>query len=192
MIINFIQACDELGEDTDEAMPTVQNWMKLCWHQQEYDTGSDEISKNMDWSAAGRCYDSLQEMPSFLAQERKEYTDKRNDMKLEPEKLKGNQLEAYQLVYNHYHDQAKGAPLKMVIAGTAGTGKSYLIKCLKTLLCDHLCIRAPTGVAAYNVHGHTLKFIVEHSHQWRIQRLKRSASSLSPRNSCWCILLDYR
>ena len=156
MIINFFEACVEIGEDTDEAMPTVQNWMKVCWHQQEYDMGNDEIAKNMDWSAAGRCYDSLQEMPSFLAQERKEFTYKRNDMKVELKKSKGNQLEAYQLVYNHYHNQAKGAPLKMVIAGTAGTRKSYLIKFLKNLLCYHLCICAPIGVAAYNVHGHTL------------------------------------
>ena len=46
---------------------TVQNWMKLCGHQQEFDKGnSDGISRNVDWCAAGKCYDNLQEMPSFV------------------------------------------------------------------------------------------------------------------------------
>ena len=44
----------------------------------------------------------------------------------------------------------------MIVSGTAGTGKSYLIWCLQKLLGDHVRVTAPTGVAAYNVHGHTL------------------------------------
>ena len=42
------------------------------------------------------------------------------------------------------------------MSGTAGTGKSYLIQCLKLLLKDRLCVAAPTGVAAFNVEGYTL------------------------------------
>ena len=44
----------------------------------------------------------------------------------------------------------------MIILGTAGTGKSYLVYCLRQLLNDKLCIAAPTGVAAFNVEGFTL------------------------------------
>ena len=44
----------------------------------------------------------------------------------------------------------------MIISGTAGTGKSYLINCLRILLDHHLCVAAPTGVAAFNVDGVTL------------------------------------
>ena len=47
-------------------------------------------------------------------------------------------------------------PLRMIVSGTAGTGKSFLIWCLDNLLGDHLRVTAPTGGAAYNVHGHTL------------------------------------
>ena len=46
--------------------------------------------------------------------------------------------------------------LKMIVTGTAGTGKSYLIWCLQELLGDQLRVMAPTGAAAYNVHGYTL------------------------------------
>ena len=44
----------------------------------------------------------------------------------------------------------------MVVYGTAGTGKSYLINCLKLLLQHKLRVCAPTGVAAYNTDGTTL------------------------------------
>ena len=44
----------------------------------------------------------------------------------------------------------------MIISGTAGTGKSYLIKCLRLLLNKQVHVAAPTGVAAFNIEGHTL------------------------------------
>ena len=44
----------------------------------------------------------------------------------------------------------------MMVSGTAGTGKSYLIQCIKQLLQDHLVVAAPTGVAAFNVNGYTI------------------------------------
>ena len=58
------------------------------------------------------------------------------------------------------HDHSESSdpnrpPLRMVVSGTAGTGKSYLIQCLKLLLKDRLCVAAPTGVAAFNVDGYT-------------------------------------
>ena len=44
----------------------------------------------------------------------------------------------------------------MIVSGTAGTGKSYLINCLKILLKDKLRVCAPAGVASYNIQGYTL------------------------------------
>ena len=44
----------------------------------------------------------------------------------------------------------------MIVSGTAGTGKSYLIHCLRLLLQCQLVVAAPTGVAAFNIDGHTL------------------------------------
>ena len=41
----------------------------------------------------------------------------------------------------------------MIVSGTAGTGKLYLIHCLRLLLQDKA---APTGVATFNIDGHTL------------------------------------
>jgi len=48
------------------------------------------------------------------------------------------------------------SPIHIIISGTAGTGKSYIINCLKRLLQDRLRVCAPTGVASYNIQGFTL------------------------------------
>ena len=71
--------------------------------------------------------------------------------------LQGKQLQAYTAVHDHSESSDPNRlPLRMVVSGTAGTGKSYLIQCLKLLLKDRLCVAAPTGVAAFNVDGYTL------------------------------------
>ena len=44
----------------------------------------------------------------------------------------------------------------MIVSGTAGTGKSYLIHCLRLILQCQLVVAAPTGVAAFNIDGYTL------------------------------------
>ena len=73
-----------------------------------------------------------------------------------PERLQGKQLVAYNIVCDHFKMQDHATPLRLIISGTAGTGKSYLIQCLKLLLAGQLCVTAPTGVAAFNVDGYTL------------------------------------
>ncbi len=53
-------------------------------------------------------------------------------------------------------DAESPPPLRMIVSGTAGTGKSYLIHCLRLLLQDRVCVAAPTVVALFNIEGHTL------------------------------------
>ena len=42
-----------------------------------------------------------------------------------------------------------------MICGTAGSGKTYLVRALKHVLGDRLVVCAPTGVAADNIGGCT-------------------------------------
>ena len=65
------------------------------------------------------------------------------------------QLQVYTIVQQHMEAETP-PPLRMIISGTAGTGKSYVIHCLRLLLGDRVCVAAPTGVAAFNIEGHTL------------------------------------
>lgn len=52
-------------------------------------------------------------------------------------------------------------PLHLIVTGTAGTGKSYLIHCLKQLLQNKLRITAPTGIAAFTIQGQTLHSLLD-------------------------------
>ena len=49
-------------------------------------------------------------------------------------------------------------PLCIIVSGTAGTVK--LIGCLKKHLQDKVTLSAPTGVAAFNIHGCTLHSVL--------------------------------
>ena len=53
-------------------------------------------------------------------------------------------------------DQPTPQPLRIMICGTAGTGKSYLINALAQRLSNHCLITATTGIAAFSIHGCTI------------------------------------
>ena len=72
-----------------------------------------------------------------------------------PDLLQGNQRQVYEAVQTQV-TQRNLKPLHMIVSGTAGTGKSFLIGCLKRLLKGKVMVLAPTGVAAFNVNGCTL------------------------------------
>ena len=62
----------------------------------------------------------------------------------------------YNVILEHYRTSVD--PLRMIIQGTAGTGKSYLIGAIKNTLANlshpgksPLLLLAPTGVAAFNI-----------------------------------------
>ena len=71
--------------------------------------------------------------------------------------LNPKQRKFYDIVLNHRNSKSrKKKQLLMILLGTAGTGKSYVIKALKDALGDELEITAPTGMAAFNVNGVTI------------------------------------
>ena len=117
---------------------------------------SEKDKDDHDWSLAGMAYPNLQELSSFISQQHLQYVAQPAATIADPERLQGKQLVAYNIVRDHIKVQGRATPLRLIISGTAGTGKSYLIRCLKHLLVGQLCITAPTGVAAFNVDGYTL------------------------------------
>ena len=125
--------------------------MLICQHNAEFAqiTGKEE---DFDWSLAAKEYPDLREMPSFIAQQRQEFVVQSFTTSADPSYLQGKQLLAYSAVREH----SESSNPSQSLSGTAGTGKSYLIQCLKLLLKDRLCVAAPTGVAAFNVDGYTL------------------------------------
>ena len=79
------------------------------------------------------------------------------------ESLGEKQRKAYNTILEHYRGRRHKEPLHMIIQGTAGTGKSYLIGAIKHAMetdslpnKSPLLLLAPTGVAAFNISASTL------------------------------------
>ena len=106
-----------------------------------------------NWSE--NSYPNLEELPAFLRQHRQTAAPRVYTTTADPQLLCGKQLRAYELVRRHLEGDGSH-PLRLIVSGTAGTGKSFLINCLRLLLKDKLRVAAPTGVAAFNVDGNTL------------------------------------
>ena len=66
----------------------------------------------------------------------------------------------------------------MIVCGSAGTGKSYLINCIKEMLGSECILAAPTGVAAFNIGGQTLHSLL------RILLQKTSFSDVQGPHGC--------
>ena len=144
-------------DQEDDTPPTaVEDWMLICQHEAEFSHSDGDKGSAHDWSQAAKEYPNLKEMPSFIAQQRQQHETQPAEITADPAHLQGKQLHAYNIVREHLEGNGVEGPLRMIVSGTAGTGKSYLINCLKLLLGDRLDVTAPTGAAAFNVHGNTL------------------------------------
>ncbi|XP_059066108.1 uncharacterized protein LOC131857481 [Cryptomeria japonica] len=73
------------------------------------------------------------------------------------------QQRAYDLVITHLQHNTLKPPLKIIVQGTAGTGKSHLITSIKSTMMrlappgqSPLLLLAPTGVAAFNIQASTI------------------------------------
>ena len=115
---------------------------------------SMDTRENIDWTSSAQSYPNIDEAPSFLSQQRQAAGPHVFTTTANPANLQGNQLQVYTTV--QHHSANSPSPLRMIVSGTAGTGKSYLIHCLRLLLQHQVVVAAPTGVAAFNIDGHTL------------------------------------
>jgi len=132
----------------------AEEWMLICRRNANYQTTVDCDHSHV-WSDASTAYPNLDELPAFIATQRQSAQERLFTTTADPANLQGKQLATYNLI-KHHLESTDPNPLRMIISGTAGTGKSYLIHCLRMLLQNNLYVVAPTGVAAFNVDGSTL------------------------------------
>ena len=100
-------------------------------------------------------YPNLEEAPHFITHAKENGNLQVPTLTADPECLQGKQRLVCNAVCCHMQTEDP-EPLRMIVSGTAGTGKSFLIHCLKALVSDHLHVMAPRGVPAFNVEGFTL------------------------------------
>ena len=128
--------------------------MLICQRNTDLQPNTDS-QQDIDWTLASQSYPNVEEAPSFISQLRQAAGEHVFTTSADLQNLQGKQLQVYTAVQQH-HDAVNPPPLWMIVSGTAGTGKSYLIHCLRLLLQHQLRVAAPTGVAAFNVDGCTL------------------------------------
>ena len=135
----------------------VEEWMLICQSYPQLDQHNDTHGEDVDWLEAGRAYPNLEETPRFIIKHKESQVGMASTCTHtnDPQLLQGKQLHVYREVQAHLEGGGID-PLHMIVSGTAGTGKSFLIGCLRALLTNKVRVVAPTGVAAFNIHGCTL------------------------------------
>ncbi|XP_067927803.1 ATP-dependent DNA helicase pif1-like [Watersipora subatra] len=116
-----------------------------------------QANPDFDWVADSQdLLHLVPHAPTFLI-------DAQNNYNLPPIKiplvdiaqLNNEQRQVYDHMENHYQ-LPNPLPLRALVLGSAGTGKSVLIQALHQLLGQCCKILAPTGVAALNISGSTI------------------------------------
>ena len=138
----------------------------------ERDFDYDDGGENYDWSSTCINLPENKDPKTWLQEAIKEDEERETEVELELELP-----EVFPLSLNHYQraivsmvlhtlygfveNQQDYNPLRLVVSGTAGKGKSYVIKCLQRLVRQvfenngAIQVIPPTGNAAYLVQGNT-------------------------------------
>ena len=162
------QRQDESDDDDSEVdapiEENVDDWMLLCRINQQFQEAGNQMSDNeaVDWFEEVRAVprDMLRESPGWIYSKRKEAEELGQQYQedqlcvSDPETLNDKQRLAFDLITSQNDDNAK--PVHMIVSGTAGTGKTYLISAVKQVLGAHCIVTATTGIAAFSINGQTL------------------------------------
>ena len=96
-----------------------------------------------------------------------------------PDSLNERQRNCYDVVKHHFENG--GEALRMMVLGTAGTGKSYLVYALSRLLGGFLRRAAPTRMAGFLIAGSTLHSLLRLPvRQGKISRARASKTCRVP------------
>ena len=159
------------GEDDENMMhqqqEEVEEWMLLCRFNQDFSNSTaNDDAPDFDWTSASRNMppDLLRESEKWIAKQRNEVREAANIQEMERQPvdltaLNHRQNIAYSIVQQHkrrLNENVPTEPLHMIITGTAGTGKSFLINALAHLLGDQCILTGTTGIAGFNIAGSTL------------------------------------
>ena len=156
---------DDKSEVDPDDEEEVDDWMLLCRINQDYGEAGNRMSDNeaVDWFETVRAVptDLLRESPGWIYSQRKEAEEHGQQLQeddqqcvIDPETLNEKQRLAYDIITSQNGDNAE--PLYMIVCGTAGTGKTYLISATKQVLATQCVVTATTGIAAFSINGQTL------------------------------------
>ncbi|CAG8802972.1 2782_t:CDS:2, partial [Cetraspora pellucida] len=135
------------------------------------DLGSRSMDRSYDWiNETRQCYSNsdIRDAGIFVQQaSNTSIVEENASDEIDYQTLNEDQKTVLNRIETHYRSILEGhqvEPLKIIIMGTAGTGKSYLIRAIRDRLRmmtvdkvdSPVLVLAPTGVAAFNINGSTL------------------------------------
>ena len=111
--------------------------MLVCQHNADLQPNTVP-EQEVDWTHAAQAYTNLEEMPSFIFRQRQSAAQRGFTTTADLSNSKGNNSKhSYTIVQRHMEAEAP-PPLRMIVSGTAATGKTYLIHCVRLLLGDRV------------------------------------------------------
>ena len=152
-------------EPQQPAQP-AENYTMLHIDQHNDNTDAENCSMNFDKST-NMTFHSL--LTTVLSEE---------EIDNNIQQMTNDQKNVFNIIRHHYVSDISHQPLRIFITGGAGVGKTFLTNTVcdwirnvayKTPGTNPVIICAPTGVAAHNVHGHTihsaLSLAVQHGYE---------------------------
>ena len=131
------------------------------------DVANLEWDRDADWTITQLQYDENQriQMERWVIEKKAEWhhdNEGDNIWPVDMVQLEGNKMQwnAYRLVQSHFNSTEEGCqhhtPLRLIIYGISGTGKTYVIKALSNLLGRRCLLTATTGMAAQLTNAKTI------------------------------------
>jgi hypothetical protein len=174
---NNDQDFDHLHSEPEVSLINEEN-RELCIQQDEYQTlmssgrvnvendatsllGNREIDLIHSWPSTWQSFSFVYLEGWLEMMKRVTHIKPFSINETEDPSLSPKQRKAYDIVREHTFGSKQGEQLLMIVIGTAGTGKSYLINSIRRLFSiqgcnDGLRVTAPTGIAASNIAGSTI------------------------------------
>ena len=194
---------DESESDDNDDDHLQDDWMQLCQLYPRFSLPSSSEADGIDWAEDAREMppDLLRECPKWISTQRHllvsdshVHTWERQLDVVDVAMLNVKQRCAYDLVQHHYAQLMAGespVPLCMIVSGTAGTGKSFLISALAQLLGNSCLLTATTGMASFNICGKTLHSALQlpvRSIQHELQGATLQRLQLRMKDKCYLII----
>ncbi|KAM5545625.1 hypothetical protein V8D89_000663, partial [Ganoderma adspersum] len=172
---------EEITPDPDEMLMEEADWQLYAYlfpnaalpTFDASDLGHRPVDQGWDVDEARARWANVDHMASYIADQRREAAEEvesNDDMAapIDVETLEQEQLAVFQRfieTYTKILQQEPVEPMRLNIDGTAGCGKTYLIRAicqeLRRMAIDYGCldpirVLAPSGVAAWNINGRTI------------------------------------